>query len=76
MSYQGEPLSQGYILSTSGIDAGVTAANSEGFAFVALGRASSGGDWKQPLGNVSLTGNFSADGFRADLPLLINGYRH
>jgi hypothetical protein len=72
MTYEGQRLSHGYIVSTKGIDVGLTPLNTEGFAFIALSRDASGDDWLQPLGSVALTGDFSADGFSADLPFLMD----
>ncbi len=72
LSYQGRPLSRGYIISTEGIDAGLTEANRQGFGFIPLDRDSSGKDWRQPLASVSLTGIFSTNGFLAHLPLLMD----
>jgi hypothetical protein len=72
LTYQGKRLSHGYIVSTQGIDAGLTSLNQEGFAFTALDRNASGNDWQQPLGSVDLTGDFSADGFSVDLPILMD----
>jgi hypothetical protein len=72
LSYLGKHLSHGYIVSTQGIDAGLTTLNQEGFAFIALDRDATGEDWLQPLGSVDLTGDFNASGFSADLPLLMD----
>ena len=72
VKYQGEPLSHGYIVSTQGIDVGLTSVNMECFAFIALERDLSGEDWAQPAGSVGLTGDFSADGFSIDLPILLD----
>jgi hypothetical protein len=70
--YQGVRLSHGYIASTEGIDVGLTSINTQGFAFIALDRDATGEDWLQPLGSLSLTGDFSAGGFSADLPFLLD----
>jgi hypothetical protein len=70
--FRAAPLSQGYIVSTRGIDAGLTATNTEGFALIALEREAPGPDWIQPLGSVGLSGDFSADGFSADLRILMD----
>jgi hypothetical protein len=72
VSYQGTHLSHGYIVTTQGIDVGLTALNTEGFAFITLERDASGVDWLQPYGRVALTGAFSPDGFYADLPILMD----
>jgi hypothetical protein len=72
LRYQGARLSQGYIVGTKGIDVGLTSRNTEGFAFIALERDDSGEDWLQPYGSVALSGDFSADGFYADLPFLMD----
>ena len=70
--YQGARLSHGYIVGTQGIDVGLTSLNTQGFAFIALNRDASGEDWLQPLGSLSLAGDFSAGGFTADLPFLMD----
>jgi hypothetical protein len=70
--YQGALLSRGYIVSTQGVDVGLTSLNTEGFAFLVLDQDGSGEDWNQPLGSVALSGDFSADGFYADLPILVD----
>jgi hypothetical protein len=72
LTYLGKHLSHGYIVSTQGIDAGLTTLNKEGFAFIALERDADGKDWMQPLGSVDLAGDFSADGFSTDLPILMD----
>ena len=38
LTYQGAHLSRGYIVSTQGIDAGLTSLNTDGFAFITLNR--------------------------------------
>lgn len=72
LRYQGAHLSRGYVVSTQGIDAGLTSLNTEGFAFIALNRDPWGEDWMQPFGSVSLTRDFNPDGFSADLPILMD----
>jgi hypothetical protein len=72
LTYQGTHLSHGYIVSAQGINVGLTSINTKGFAFISLDRDASGGDWMQPLGSISLTGDFSADSFGADLPFLVD----
>jgi hypothetical protein len=72
MSYQGAHLKHGYIVSAEGLDVGLTARNTEGFAFTALKLDDSGADWSQPYGSVALSGDFSTDGFYADLPILMD----
>lgn len=72
LRYQGARLSQGYIVSTKGVDVGLTSLNTEGFAFIALDRDDPGEDWLQPFGSVALSGDFSPDGFYADLPILMD----
>jgi hypothetical protein len=67
LSYQGACLSHGYIVSSQGIDAGLTSLNTDGFAFVALNRDATGADWLQPVGSLGL-----ADGFSVDLPVLVD----
>jgi hypothetical protein len=72
LRYQGARLSQGYIASAQGVDVGLTSTNTEGFEFIALERNASGRDWVQPLGSVALSGDSGADGFNADLPILMD----
>ena len=72
MSDHGERLSDGYIVSTRGVDVGLTAANTAGFAFIALDGDDSAADWRQPLGSVALSAPFSPNGFTADLPILVD----
>jgi hypothetical protein len=72
LNYKGAHLGHGYIISTLGIDVGLTSVNMQGFDFVDLEREASGADWMQPQGRVGLTGHFSAKGFHADLPFLLD----
>jgi hypothetical protein len=72
LNYRGAHLPPGYLVSTQGIDAGLTSLNTQGFMFIALDRDASGDDWMQPFGSIGLTGNFSAGGFNADLPILMD----
>jgi len=72
LCYRGASLSDGYIVSTQGVVAGLTSLNTGGFAFIELDRDDSGEDWMQPLGSVSLAGDFSAGGYSADLPILMD----
>lgn len=72
MSAQSARLKDGYIVSRKGLDVGLNALNTEGFAFVALHRDRAGADWSQPLGSVRLTGDFSPAGFSTDLPVLVD----
>jgi hypothetical protein len=72
LCYQGARLSRGYIVSAQGIDVGLTSANTDSFAFIALERDASGQDWIQPFGSVCLSGNSGAGGFDADLPILMD----
>jgi len=67
VKYQESRLRHGYIISTQGIDVGLTPLKTEGFALIALERDLSKGDWMQPNGSLSVTG-----GFNADLPLLMD----
>jgi hypothetical protein len=67
LTYEHRRLSKGYIVSSQGIEAGLTAMNTDGFAFVALSRDASGKDWLQPVGNLGLPGGFSVD-----LPFLMD----
>ena len=72
MSDHGERLNDGYIVSTRGVDVGLTAANTAGFAFIALDRNDSAADWRQPLGSVALSAPFSPNGFAVNLPILVD----
>src|ERR1700683_1071416 len=67
LTYQGEKLRRGYIIRSQGVEAGLTSANTDGFAFVELQRNADGGDWIQPTGTLGLPDDFSVD-----LPLLID----
>ena len=72
MSDHGERLNDGYIVSTRGVDVGLTAANTAGFAFIALDRNDLAADWRQPLGSVALSAPFSPNGFAVNLPILVD----
>jgi hypothetical protein len=72
LTFQGMCLSGGYIVSTAGMEVGLTPLNTEGFAFISLDRTAPAEDWMQPLGGVALTGDFSPDGFSIDLPVLVD----
>ena len=67
LTYQGEKLRRGYIIRTQGLEAGLTSANTDGFAFVELQRNADGDDWMQPMATLGLPSDFSID-----LPLLID----
>jgi hypothetical protein len=67
LTYQEERLRRGYIIRSQGIEAGLTAANTEGFAVIELQRNADGDDWTQPMGTLGLP-----DGFSVDLPLLVD----
>jgi hypothetical protein len=67
LTYQGERLHQGYIISSQGIDLGLTSLNTGGFSFIALQRNQSGSDWMQPMGSLGLP-----DDFLVDLPVLLD----
>ncbi len=70
--YRGVRLKHGYIVSLQGVDVGLTVGNAAGFAFIALSRNGADDDWAQPLGNVTLSGDFDPGGFSADLPILMD----
>jgi hypothetical protein len=73
MTHRGTSLGPGYVMSTRGIEVGLTRLNTEGFAFLALERDVKGEDWLQPVASVHLRGGDSlTHTFRADLPLLID----
>jgi hypothetical protein len=61
LTYQGEKLRRGYIIRAQGLEAGLTSANTDGFAFVELQRNADGEDWTQPLGTLGLPNNFSVN---------------
>ena len=67
LTYQGEKLRRGYIIRSQGLEAGLTSANTDGFAFVELQRNADGDDWMQPMGRLGLPNDFSVD-----LPLLVD----
>ena len=53
MTYKGVSLGQAYIVSSTGIELGLTGSTLQNFAFVALKRDSNG-NWEQPLGGIKL----------------------
>ena len=61
LTYQGEKLRRGYIIRAQGLEAALTSANTDGFAFVELQRKADGEDWMQPLGTLGLPNNFSVN---------------
>jgi hypothetical protein len=67
LTYEGANLSRGYIISSQGLDAGLTSVNTSGFAFVELNWNSVRRDWMQPVGSLGLPG-----GFRINLPFLMD----
>jgi hypothetical protein len=67
LTYQGEELRRGYMIRTQGLEARLTSANTNGFAFIELQRNADGGDWAQPTGTLGLP-----DDFRVDLPVLMD----
>jgi hypothetical protein len=67
LTYQGEKLRRGYIIRSQGIEAGLTPANTNGFAVIELQRDADNADWMQPTGSLGLP-----DGFSADLPVLVD----
>jgi hypothetical protein len=67
LEYQGTKLSQGYIVSSQAIEAGLTSLNSAGFAFGTPKRDACGEDWMQPIGRLGLPGGFSVE-----LPVLVD----
>jgi hypothetical protein len=71
-TFKGLPLSPGYIVSTKGIEIGLTPVNTNGFGFIALDRDTSDDDWKQSLGSITLTAEFHPDDFSVDLPILMD----
>jgi hypothetical protein len=72
MHYQGALLRHGYVIGTQGIDVGLAALSMEGFAIIPLDRDATGEDWMQPPGSITLSGDFSPEGFYADLPILMD----
>jgi hypothetical protein len=67
LTYQGEKLRRGYIIRSQRIEAGLTPANTNGFAVIELQRDADNADWMQPTGSLGLP-----DGFSADLPVLVD----
>jgi hypothetical protein len=67
LTYKAAHLSQGYIVSSQAIEAGLTSLNTAGFAFIGLRRSAVTNDWMQPLGSLGLPG-----GFAIDLPVLMD----
>jgi hypothetical protein len=67
LTYQGDKLRRGYIIRTQGLEAGLTLANTDGFAFVELQRHADGDDWMQPIGTLGLPNNFTVD-----LPVIVD----
>jgi hypothetical protein len=67
LTYLGDELSGGYIVTSQGLNAGLTAHNTNGFSIVSLERNASDSDWQQPIGSLDLPGDFSID-----LPVLID----
>ena len=61
LTYQGTNLSQGYIVSSQAIEAGLTSLNTAGFAFVGLNWDASREDWMQSIASLGLAGGFSVD---------------
>jgi hypothetical protein len=61
LTYQGAGLSQGYIVSSQAIEAGLTSLNTVDFAFIGLNWNASKKDWMQPVGSLGLPGGFSVD---------------
>jgi hypothetical protein len=72
LTYRGLSLSPGYIVTTQDLELGLTASDTQDFAFVALDRNASDEDWKQPLGSIELVADDSSDSFSIDLPILID----
>jgi hypothetical protein len=72
MRYHGARLRQGYIVSTEGVDVGLTAVNTAGFAFITLDRDGAGRDWRPPNGSVELSADFSPDGLEVQIPVLMD----
>jgi hypothetical protein len=72
LDYQGEHLNRGYIVTTQGIDVGLTSLNSEGFGFIGLDLNEAGEDWLQPLGHYSLSGAVDPAIPAGDLRILID----
>jgi hypothetical protein len=72
VSYRGERLKHGYIVSAQGIDVGLTEPNRHGFSFIALDRNQSGEDWLQPFGSYSLSGVITTQQIDGDLPILVD----
>jgi hypothetical protein len=67
LTYLAAHLSQGYIVSSRAIEAGLTSLNTVGFALIGLSRDAAANDWMQPVGSLGLPG-----GFTVDLPVLMD----
>jgi hypothetical protein len=67
LTYQRKNLWRGYIIRIQGLEAGLTSANTDGFAFVELQRNAGGGEWMQPTGTLGLPNDFGVD-----LPVLVD----
>jgi hypothetical protein len=67
LTFHGEKLRRGYIIRSQGVEAGLTPANTAGFAVIELHRDADSADWMQPTGRLDLP-----DGFSIELPVLID----
>ncbi len=67
LTYQGKRVYRGYVVGSQGLEVGLTAANTAGFAFLSLERNADDSDWTQPEASLALP-----NGFQADLPLPID----
>jgi hypothetical protein len=72
VTYQGARLGHGYIISTQGVNVGLTSVSKDGFSLITLDRNPSGNDWMQPFASVTMTGDFSASGLSTEAPLLVD----
>lgn len=72
VTYKGQRLSPGYIVTTQGLEIGLIASNTQDFALVPLDHSATHKDWKQPLGSIELETDDSDDTFSIDLPILID----
>jgi hypothetical protein len=70
--YQGAQLSPGYIIGEQGVDIGLTAENTEGFAFIALEPDDANDDWFQPIGSFSLSGEIIPETVEGVLPFHVD----
>ncbi len=72
LTYMDVSVGAGYIVTTKGIEVGLSELSTNGFTFIGLDRDAAGKDWMQPLGTIQLTENFNSGDFGTDLPFLMD----